>query len=219
MTEEQSEYKVLRKEMMSESINELATALAKAQAELQHAKKDSKNPFFKSSYADLTSVIEAIRKPFSANGLSYCQLPETEDGKIKVITILMHSSGQWIKGELTLTPVKTDPQSYGSAITYGRRYGLQAIAGLSAEEDDDGNKASGNTKTNGEPSKFEQWEIKAQEVCEAAKTAESIAKWWPENKEAILKDVGKAQAAKIYEMVNLKQKELKAAEREPGSEG
>jgi len=129
---------------MSDSINELAAALSKAQSCLTHAKKDSKNPFFKSSYADLTSIVEAIKKPLSENGLAYSQLAESSEGLVKITTILMHSSGQWIRGTLHLAPVKNDPQSYGSAVTYGRRYGLQAIVGLSADEDDDGNAATGN---------------------------------------------------------------------------
>jgi hypothetical protein len=127
---------------MSKEINELASALSKAQAQLNHAKKGSVNPFFKSKYADLTSIIEALKTPFAENNLSYTQLAESENGSVKITTILMHSSGQWIKGVLPLKPVKEDPQAYGSAITYGRRYGLQSIAGISSDEDDDGNAAS-----------------------------------------------------------------------------
>ena len=125
----------------SEHINELATALNKAQDQMSGALKDAKNPFFKSNYADLGSVVRAIKEPFSANGLSYSQFPLFEDGKVGVETILMHTSGQWLSSILLLPMTKQDPQAAGSAITYARRYALQAIAGVPAE-DDDGNAAS-----------------------------------------------------------------------------
>jgi len=123
----------------SENINELAAALAKAQGQMGGAKKDSANPFFKSSYADLSSVVEAIKKPFSDNGLSYTQLTDYDDTEaVIIVTRLMHSSGQWIEGRLRMKPAKNDPQGIGSTITYARRYALQSLAGVPAE-DDDGN--------------------------------------------------------------------------------
>lgn len=125
----------------SESITEIAAALVKAQAQIEAVKKDSANPFFKSKYADLASVRDAIREPFAANGLCVVQEPSTEDGRVCITTTLLHSSGQYIRSSLRLTPVKQDPQAIGSAITYGRRYALQAVAGV-APEDDDGNAAS-----------------------------------------------------------------------------
>ena len=122
----------------SENLNELATALCKAQNEMGGAVKDAKNPFFKSSYADLTSVIKAIKEPFNKNGLSYVQLPTTSDGGkgIGVKTIIMHTSGQFIESEFYLPITKSDPQAGGSAITYARRYALQAMAGIPTADDD-----------------------------------------------------------------------------------
>ena len=120
----------------SEQINEIATALSKAQAEMTGAKKSSKNPFFKSSYSDLASVCEAISGPFANHGLSYIQSPEFSEQYIQVVTRIMHSSGQWVEGVVTLPPTKNDAQGYGSAITYGRRYGLQAMAGIPSVDDD-----------------------------------------------------------------------------------
>ena len=113
-------------------IDELAIALCKAQSEMGGAVKDAKNPFFKSSYADLTSVIKAIKEPFANNGLSYVQFPITSEGGrgIGVKTILMHTSGQFLSEEFYLPTVKQDPQSGGSCITYARRYALQAMAGI-----------------------------------------------------------------------------------------
>jgi hypothetical protein len=120
----------------SEQINELATALSKAQSQMTGAKKSAKNPFFKSNYSDLASVCEAISEPFSDNGLSYIQSPEFNENYITVVTRIMHSSGQWIEGTVQLPPTKNDAQGYGSAITYGRRYGLQAMAGVPSVDDD-----------------------------------------------------------------------------------
>ncbi|MDD5050979.1 MAG: ERF family protein [Candidatus Pacebacteria bacterium] len=132
--------------LKSESIKELASALSKAQGEMDYAKKDSNNPFFKSKYADLAAVITAIKEPLSKNGLSYVQMVEhdTEPSTSAIVTtMLMHVSGEWLSGSMKITPVKNDPQGMGSAITYARRYALQAMVGLAAD-DDDGNAASGN---------------------------------------------------------------------------
>ena len=120
----------------SELINELAAALCKAQGQMGGAVKDSSNPFFKSSYADLTSVIKAIKQPFADNGLSYTQFPVSNDIGVGVSTRLMHISGQWLEMEYTLPTVKKDPQASGSAISYARRYALQSIAGIPTAEDD-----------------------------------------------------------------------------------
>ena len=125
----------------SEQINELATALAKAQGQMGAAKKDAENPFFKSKYADLGSVINAIKGPLSDNGLSYTQFPIREGEAAGVVTRLLHASGQWMESEYTLPLAKFDSQAVGSAFTYARRYALQAIAGIPAG-DDDGNAAS-----------------------------------------------------------------------------
>ena len=131
----------------SESITNLATALAMAQMNIKGAVKDSANPFFKSKYADLSSVVEAIRPAFGQCGLSYIQRIEPSDkDEVRVETILMHASGEWLScGVLNLPVSKADAQGYGSALTYARRYSLAAAAGVAPEnEDDDGNAASKN---------------------------------------------------------------------------
>jgi hypothetical protein len=127
----------------SESVQQLATALSKAQSETNAALKDSTNPFFNSKYADFASVWEASRIPLTKNGLSVSQIPISRDGLYGVKTILMHSSGEWISGELLLPSAKHDPQSIGSVITYAKRYSLSGIVCLATEDDDDGNKGSG----------------------------------------------------------------------------
>ena len=127
----------------SDQINELATALAKAQGAMRFAIKDANNPFFKSKYADLSSVVEAIREALSGNGLSYMQhLHPSEKHEVCVETILLHASGQWIScGTLTVPVSKHDAQGFGSALTYARRYSLSAAVGVVAD-DDDGNAAA-----------------------------------------------------------------------------
>lgn len=124
----------------SESIKNLTAALVKFQKAMAPVKKEANNPFFKSSYADLSSIIEAIRKPLSENGLSFTQFPTGEGG---LITILMHESGEFIEETFSMRPVGTKPQDIGSAITYARRYALGAVLGIATEADDDGNAASG----------------------------------------------------------------------------
>lgn len=121
----------------SESIKELATALSKAQAEIEGAKKDSTNPFFKSSYADLTSVIDAIKEPLAKHGLSISQMTDfDDDGREFVETQIMHSSGEWLRGRLLLKAKDDSPQAQGSSLSYSRRYSLQAALCVSALDDD-----------------------------------------------------------------------------------
>lgn len=126
----------------SEQINELATALAKARGKFSEVKKSSNNPFFKSKYADLAVIIEATYKSLSENGLSVMQFPgEVNEGTVQIVTMLLHSSGQWVSEETMMPVSKNDAQGVGSALTYGRRYALQSLLNVAAEEDDDGNAA------------------------------------------------------------------------------
>jgi len=120
----------------SDSINEIAGALAKAQAEMGGAKKDAANPFFKSKYADLASVREAVNGPLSKHGIAVIQSPSAEGAVVSVVTLLAHSSGQWMRGEAKCTAKDDSPQSVGSATTYLRRYALQSFAGIAPEDDD-----------------------------------------------------------------------------------
>lgn len=127
----------------SESIGNLSKALTAVQKELRPAIKDSNNPFFKSKYADLNSVWDSCRELLAANGLSVIQGNSVGlDNTVIVETILAHESGEWIQSELSLPLAKHDPQGVGSAVTYGRRYGLAAAVGIVADVDDDGNAAS-----------------------------------------------------------------------------
>jgi hypothetical protein len=126
----------------SESIAALATALCEAQHELQSAKKDSINPHFKSKYADLGAIWDACRASLHKHGLAVIQAPEPSDIGILLRTVLMHKSGEWIDGTLLIPASKQDPQGYGSAMSYARRYALASMVGIVADDDDDGNAAS-----------------------------------------------------------------------------
>ena len=123
----------------SDQLDKLFTALATAQGSIESAKKDAVNPFFKSHYATLDSIWNAVRKPLSINELSVIQVPTKDQSGLKLITRLCHSSGQWMEGIFEIRPAKDDIQGIGSALTYARRYALAAMVGVTADEDDDGN--------------------------------------------------------------------------------
>jgi hypothetical protein len=125
----------------SQTIKELALALHKAQVKITAALKDSTNPHFRSKYADLSSVVAAVKAPLNAEGIVFLQGVSGVENGVAVETMLLHVSGEWMSSTLEIPASKHDAQGYGSAITYGRRYGLQAMCGVPAE-DDDGNAAT-----------------------------------------------------------------------------
>ena len=123
----------------SDSIKNIAAALQLFHLKMGKVSKSANNPFFKSKYAPLPDILEAISDPLDESGLTFSQFPDGDS----LTTILMHpESGEWIEAAYSMHPVKSDPQSVGSAITYARRYALGAILALNIDEDDDGNKAS-----------------------------------------------------------------------------
>lgn len=127
----------------SETLSKISAALLAAQKQIRFAAKDAKNPAFRSTYADLPSVIDAIKPALNESGIVFVQtMSPSESGFLAITTRLMHESGEWIEDTATMPLQKHDPQGYGSAVTYGRRYGLAAITGL-YQDDDDGNAASG----------------------------------------------------------------------------
>ena len=144
----------------SEAINEIAAALAQAQACMGPAIKGKQNPHFRSSYADLSAVVEAIREPFTSAGLAWVQAPSVDvsSGLVTVTTRILHTSGQWLEAAVSAMPGRggkpdLSPQAVGSAVTYLRRYGLQALAGIPSA-DDDGEAAQGRgTRKYTEPKK------------------------------------------------------------------
>ena len=122
-------------------ISELFSAYAKAQADMGEVLKVATNPAFKSRYADLAAVVEAVMPALSKHGLALIQAPAFDGETVSVETMITHTAGGFMRSTINLRPTKADPQGVGSAITYARRYALMAMAGV-APEDDDGNGAS-----------------------------------------------------------------------------
>ena len=132
-----------REPIMSDSIDQLATALAKAQGEFSIASKDKNNPFFKSKYADFESIVAASRPALSKNGLSVVQnVYRFDDGNHYLVTLLLHASGQWIKSKAQHNPIKSDIQSLSSYNTYLKRMCYTSLVGVVTGEDDDGEAAT-----------------------------------------------------------------------------
>jgi hypothetical protein len=168
----------------SESIIELGTALALAQAEMSNPAKNAKNPFFKSSYADLAEVINISKPTLAKFGLSIIQMPYAKGAYVGVETTIIHKSGEYISSRLNM-PLggKKDAQAVGSSITYARRYALAGMCGI-AQEDDDGNSA---TKTPTPTQKKNMAINKAMDKLDEAKknadieTATQIYEWAEDN--------------------------------------
>lgn len=126
----------------SETVSKISAALLKAQRAITCAAKDATNPHFKNKYADLPAVINAIKPALNDAGIMFMQTPSPSDtGSLALTTRLVHESGEWMEDTATVPLPKNDPQGYGSAMTYARRYSLAAITGL-YQDDDDGNAAS-----------------------------------------------------------------------------
>jgi hypothetical protein len=168
-------------------------------------------------HASLANVTDTIGSELSKYGLSAAWKTVQTEGKISVTCTITHELGHSESTSLTAAPdesgSKNPIQAIGSTAAYLERYTLLALTGLATHDmDDDGGKGG-----DGEPSKFEQWEIKAKEVCEAARTVDDIIQWWPDQGPAIKKELNKADAAKIW--VDRKNELKKAEPRDPGQEG
>ena len=126
----------------SETINDIATSLARAQGRMSVAVFDSKNPAFRSNYASFTAVVSAVREPLTAEGIAFLQSVVSTPDTVMVITRLIHTSGQWIETDGPFIPVsKHDAHGTMSATTYAKRGSLSVALSLPADEDDDGNAA------------------------------------------------------------------------------
>ena len=173
---------------MSETIGELATALAKAQGQIEAATKGSVNPAFKSKYADINALRDAIREPLATNDLSILQFPRTSDNRVEVETMILHKSGEFMSEVLSM-PVgkldahgKPDAHGIGSALTYARRYGMSAILNLAADDDDGNAAVAGQTKA--QDKTLEATRITFASAMVAAKEGKNaFNKWWRENKD------------------------------------
>ena len=123
-------------------MKQIASALVKAQKAFGPALKTATNPHFKSRYADLAACVEAVIGGLNDNGIALIQRNSLDDAGVTVETVFVHESGEMLEcGKLHVPAAKHDPQGYGSALTYARRYSLMAACGI-APEDDDGNAGS-----------------------------------------------------------------------------
>lgn len=187
----------------SEALNEIAGALAKAQGEMSNAILNKTNPHFKSKYADLAAIRDAVSPQLAKHGIALLQVIDADENGPFLTTRLVHSSGQWIESVHPL-PQGAKPQEFGSSLTYARRYSLAAICGISAEEDDDANAASETTVTSRAPiynngpktaapngkngkSTAADWAENAIEFVNSAKTAKDLKEWRAKNEATIAK--------------------------------
>lgn len=166
----------------SATIKELALALHKAQTKIKAALKDSTNPHFRSKYADLSSVVEAVKAPLNAEGIVFLQGVSGVENGVAVETMLLHVSGEWMSSTLEIPASKHDAQGYGSAITYGRRYGLQAMCGVPAE-DDDGNAATASAPSRITPVSGSLAALSKEDQETAKEIAADIVDKWTNGKE------------------------------------
>jgi|TARA_R110000787_G_scaffold3643_5_gene14152 hypothetical protein len=123
-------------ELNSEKIDKLIPALIAARKVITGVKKGENNPFFKSKYANLTSIIQCVNQPLLDNDLIITQPTQVNEGQLLSVTQLTHASGQWIRGYLPIINKKGDDQGQGSGLTYARRYGLQSLLNIPAFDDD-----------------------------------------------------------------------------------
>lgn len=130
-------------DLQSETIKEIADAIAKAQFKMKNPKLDCVNPFYKSKYASLAAIRDEAIPHLSSEGVAVIQTLKTEGGMVYCTTRFVHRSGEWISGSFGVPVTKADAQGYGAASTYARRYLLQAMAGIVGDEDDDANAAVG----------------------------------------------------------------------------
>lgn len=158
----------------SDTIAELAKAMATAQGEIENAGKNAANPHFKSRYADLAEVLNTVRPVMSKHGISISQFPAFDSGIASVETIVMHTSGEWMTGTSSAPVTKQDAQGVGSALTYLRRYSLAAIAGI-AQEDDDGNGAVGGQQKRQQPAPPDPKAVVA--AIQGAKTTQDVNRY------------------------------------------
>ncbi len=196
---------------ISESIKELSTALSKFQGEVKNPHNEATNPQYKSKYAPLDVVINTIKPLLSKHGLSFIQSTSTEGESVGITTLLLHESGEWIESDTMFLPAyqlkgggvkEFNAQGIGSSTTYGRRYQLSAMLGLSSEDDDDANgqvfggndsgnkgktantdKARGTSATTAQPSARDKAIADAKAKAEAKTAAEKV-----ESKNEPLKD-------------------------------
>jgi hypothetical protein len=228
---------------MSDTIGALALALSKAQGAMGGAKKGATNPHLKNKYADLASVMDAVKEPLSSNELAISQLIENEGESVAVRTLLIHSSGEWLMSRVVLAASGNkgvnEAQAMGSTISYLRRYSASGITGLHQEDDDAASAGKGKAEQKA------QAESRAKGFAEDIKKIDNIPhlnNWWTKHEaevtnlpEALCKKVkatwhmvkgeieGKLKADKANESAGdteaLEADAARGDGREPGQEG
>jgi hypothetical protein len=168
---------------MSDTISQLATALAKAQGEIDDATKKGINPAFRSKYADLAAVRGVIREPLAVNDLSVVQFPRTIQGGVEVETMIVHKSGEFMSETLFMPVNKYDAHGIGSGITYARRYGLMSLLCLAADDDDGNAAVEKNPAKEAAPaakklSKDEQASLAKDAMTAANSGTATLTAWW-----------------------------------------
>lgn len=178
----------------SESIKNLAIALSKFQSEVENPKNTADNPFYHSKYAPLQDVLNTVRPLLSKHGLSVIQSPAGDGQSVSITTLLIHESGEWIEFDpLVLKAEKMTPQGAGSAITYGRRYALSAVLGISSEDDDDGN----SLETSQQAQKQQRKQLTDKQVKRLYAIANSAGVSVEDVKRVLMRDYNKTQAADL----------------------
>ncbi|HEC2149837.1 TPA: ERF family protein [Staphylococcus delphini] len=162
----------------SESVVEINKAMVAFRKEVKQPLKDKNNPFFKSKYVPLENVVEAIDEAATPHGLSYTQWALNDsEGRVGVATMLMHESGEYIEYDpVFMNAEKNTPQGAGSLISYLKRYSLSAIFGITSDQDDDGNAASGKQKKSEPKASNQTVEVLKQEVLNFVGLMKSLNK-------------------------------------------
>lgn len=197
---------------------DFAKAFVQAQKGMESVKKASSNPAFKSKYADLSEVVEAVVPALNAAGIGVMQFPAFDGETVSITTVFLHESGASVTGTLGLRPSKSDPQGVGSATTYGRRYSLLAMTGT-APEDDDGNAASGPRQDyrRDEPPRRTPGVVAAESALAMCQSLDDVAAWEAKNK-AVLETMSREDRLPILALHKTTKARFETVEADPFAE-
>lgn len=186
----------------------VAKAYVAAQKSMEAIKKAAKNDHFKTNYADLAEVVEAVVPALNEQGIGVLQNAVNDGEWVSITTTLLHESGSSVSSTLRLRPSKNDPQGVGSAITYGRRYSLLAMTGA-APEDDDGNASSAPRQDRREPPPATGPSAAAQYAADQlrlAKTKDEFTTFWEGQKAGLRETLNDADFAHVISVMRTEAK-------------
>lgn len=189
----------------------IAKAYVAAQKSMDAIKKAARNDHFKTKYADLAEVVEAVVPALNEHGIGVIQNAVNDGDWVSITTTLLHESGSSVSSTLRLRPSKTDPQGVGSAITYGRRYSLLAMTGA-APEDDDGNAASGPRQDRREPTGPSAAAQYAADQLRQARTKDEFTHFWNSEKEGLRQSLSDGDYAHVVKVMQSEAKRFAPAE-------